>query len=51
LEKLGLIEPAHDAGLNIRFQITPRGRERLAWLRQKRPVTFGEMVAPFVRTK
>jgi DNA-binding MarR family transcriptional regulator len=48
LEKLGLIERTHDTSTNIRFQITPRGRERLARLRQKRPMTLDELIAPFL---
>jgi DNA-binding MarR family transcriptional regulator len=51
LEKLGLIERTHDANKKIHFQITLRGCERLAWLRQKRPVTLEELIASFVIRK
>lgn len=52
LEDLGLVVRGWNAPGQLHFQITPRGLERLQWLRvQNRSTMLEELMAPLFRTK
>jgi hypothetical protein len=50
LEDLGLLVRSRDVLRKLHFQITPRGVERLQWLRsQDGPTALEQLLAPFLR--
>jgi hypothetical protein len=52
LEDLGLVIRGGSAPGRLHFQITPRGLERLQWLRaQNRSTVLEEVIAPLLQSK
>jgi len=50
LEDLGLLVRSHDVLRKLHFQITPRGMERLQWLRSQNDSNMlEEIIAPLLR--